>query len=265
MSSAPRWPTAGVASNVEEIGKALRGGHQLRLVPAGTQKDCGQWPVSRKPLEARGPDRNGETGAIAGIPGAREDSASFWRAEMPLRRGRRNCCRRPGARRSMFMPQTPSDEMIEHRARRPSITIHRRAIEAADLRGAAMAIGAFEDDARGRRLRRAGAQRRRAGQRDRQAGVLRFRLRRDRQPLAAGDRHLDRRRRAGVRPGDPRQARSADPARLCALGRGRAAMAPARAGARAVVPRTAPLLGALHRARGRGSRSARRRRATSTR
>ena len=56
-----------------------------------------------------------------------------------------------------------------------------------------------------------------------------------------------------------------DPARLCALGGGRAAMAPARAGARAVVPRAAPLLGEVHRARGRRAGARARGRATSTR
>ena len=45
--------------------------------------------------------------------------------------------------------------------------------------------------------------------------------------------------------------------------RGRAALAPARAGARAVVPRAAPLLGEIHRSARSPSRSARLRRATS--
>ena len=49
--------------------------------------------------------------------------------------------------------------------------------------------------------------------------LLRFFLRRDRQPFAAGHRHFDRRRVAGIRPGDPRQDRGADPERFCALGR----------------------------------------------
>src|SRR5262249_40372742 len=39
----------------------------------------------------------------------------------------------------------PGDEMLAI-AREPSIAIHRRDIEAADLAGAALAIGAFEDD-----------------------------------------------------------------------------------------------------------------------
>ena len=105
------------------------------------------------------------------------------------------------------------------------IVIHRRDWSAGDFAGAAIAVGACDERRRGRALCRRGARGRRAGQRHRQAGVLRLRLRRHRQPLAAGDRHLDRRRRAGVRPGDPRQARSADPARLRALGRGGAALA----------------------------------------
>ena len=85
-----------------------------------------------------------------------------------------------------------------------------------------------DDDDEAARFRRCGTRRGRAGQRHRQAGVLRLLLRRDRQPLAVGDRHLDRRRGSGVRPGDPRQDRGADPARLRALGRGGAALARGR-------------------------------------
>ena len=107
------------------------------------------------------------------------------------------------------------------RDRHPSPRLGRRRSSPAPR----IAIGACDDDDEAARFRRRGARRRRAGQRHRQAGVLRFRLRRHRQPLAAGDRHFDRRRGAGVRAGDPRQARGADPARLCALGRGGAALA----------------------------------------
>ncbi len=96
------------------------------------------------------------------------------------------------------------------------------------LRGAAIAVGACDTDDEAAHFAAAGPRRRRAGQRHRQAEVLRLRLRRHRQPLAAGDRHFHRRRGAGVRPGDPRQARSADPARLRALGRSGAALAASR-------------------------------------
>ena len=117
----------------------------------------------------------------------------------------------------------------------------------------------------GRRVRRDGARRGRAGQCDRQAGVLRFLLRLDRQPLAAGDRHFDRRRRAGVRAGDPRQARSADPARLCALGGGGArngARACRRSRCRSASGAASGSVSPSARSR---TPSARRRRATSTR
>src|SRR5438067_3554731 len=40
-----------------------------------------------------------------------------------------------------------SEEMAELGASTPDIVIHRRAIEAADLAGAALAVGAFEDNA----------------------------------------------------------------------------------------------------------------------
>ena len=106
-----------------------------------------------------------------------------------------------------------------------AVVLHRRAWTHDDLSGAAIAIGALSGRPRRVALRGGGACGRRPGQRHRQAGVLRFLVRLDRQPLAAGDRHFHRRRRAGVRAGDPRQARSADPARLRALGRRRAPLA----------------------------------------
>ena len=108
---------------------------------------------------------------------------------------------------------------------RGAIVLHARGWEASDFADAAIAVGEFDDDAEAARFAAGGAVAGRSGQRDRQAGVLRFRLRRDRQPLAAGDRNFDRRRRAGVRPGDPRPDRGADPARLRPLGRGGAALA----------------------------------------
>ena len=108
---------------------------------------------------------------------------------------------------------------------------------------------------RGRALCHGGACRRRAGQRDRQARALRLRLRRDRQPLAARDRHLDRRRGAGVRHGDPRQARSDDPARLRALGGGGAPLAGQGAGVGPVVRGAQSVLASVHGARRRPSRS----------
>ena len=98
-------------------------------------------------------------------------------------------------------------------------------------------------------------QSRRAGQCHRPSGVLRFRVRRHRQPLAARHRHIHRRRRAGVRPGDPRKDRGFDSEGFRTLGRCRAQMASARAGARAVVPRPPEFLGNLYRARHRGARS----------
>ena len=97
---------------------------------------------------------------------------------------------------------------------------------------------------RGRRLRRRRrrgricgrrARRRRSGQCHRQAGVLRFRLRRDRQSLAAGDRNFHRWRCAGLCAGDPRQARGAAAQGICRLGRRRRALAQCGEGVRAVI------------------------------
>ena len=118
-----------------------------------------------------------------------------------------------------------------------------------DLRGAAIAVGAFDTDAEAKRFCDAA----------RAAGVpvnvidkpalLRLLLRRHRQPLAAGDRHLDRRRGAGVRAGDPRQARGAAAERLCRLGLGRRALARCGEGGGPAVRRPAQILAAVHRAR----------------
>ena len=92
--------------------------------------------------------------------------------------------------------------------------------------------------------------------------VLRLCIRRDRQSLAAGDRHFDRRRSAGVRPGDPGQARSAAAARLCGLGGGRATLARGGQGFRPFVRSAPALLAIVHRRR--DTQSGTRRRPTPT-
>ena len=149
---------------------------------------------------------------------------------------------------------------VRARARRGRARTRRRAARRCGRRArAGLAAGRLRRRCacrrRVRRRRRSGAfcrrraPSRRAGQRHRPAGILRFRLRRHRQPLAAGDRHFDRRRRPGVRPGDPRQDRGPDPERLRTLGGSRAHMASARPGAGAVVPRPAKFLGEIHRPR----------------
>ena len=110
-------------------------------------------------------------------------------------------------------------------AARGRSTIHRRAFTPGDLAGAAIAIGAFEDNdaaaAFAATARAAGVP---VNVIDKPA-LLRLFLRRHRQSFAAGDRHFHRRRGAGVRAGDPRQARGAAAARLRRLGRGGAALA----------------------------------------
>ena len=170
----------------------------------------------------------------------------------PARRGRRRHAGRGleggvavGGRRrvEVYAPQ-PCEEMLALAAEPPrgAIAIQRRAWQADDLRRRSHRRRRLRQRRRGGAFRRRRPRRGRPGQRHRQAGVLRLLVRRHRQPLAAGHRHLDRRRRAGVRPGDPRQARSVDPARLRAVGRGRAALAQRRQGVRPVVQRPAPVL-----------------------
>ena len=147
---------------------------------------------------------------------------------------------------------------------RGGIAIHRRGWTADDLHGAAIAIGAFEDD-EGAAAFAAAA---------RAAGVpvnvidkpafcdFAFGAIVNRSPL--GDRHFDRRRRAGVRAGDPRQARSAAAEGLRRLGRGGRALARGGEGLRPVVRRPAQVLAAVHRARGDAIPTASRRKTTST-
>ena len=147
----------------------------------------------------------GQRAVVAGGSAAAPGRPSCFR-----RAARRSRCSRPSRRRRC------SPAPAGRRARPSPFTVATGS--RADLAGAAIAVGGCEDDAEAARFAAAA---RAAGvpvNVDRQAGVLRLQLRRDRQPLAAGHRHLDRRRRAGIRPGDPRQARGADPARLCALG-----------------------------------------------
>ena len=103
----------------------------------------------------------------------------------------------------------PCDELLALAADPPhgAIIIHRRAWTADDIRRRRHRYRRLRKRRRGGALCRRGRAPRRSGQRHRQAEVLRLLVRRHRQPLAAGDRHLDRRRGAGVRPGHPRQAR----------------------------------------------------------
>ena len=184
-------------------------------------------------------------GKRAVVAGGSEPAA--WKAEL---------LSAAGARVEVFAV-APGEEM--RGARRRAAARRDRAFvnadwAAGDFAGAAIAVADCADDQRGRAIRRGGARGRRAGQRHRPAGVLRFFLRRHRQSLAARHRHFHRRRGAGLRPGDPRQDRGADPERLCALGRRRAHLAAARAGARSAVSRPPQLLGKIHRARGRRAR-----------
>ncbi len=170
-------------------------------------------------------------------------AAAAWKAEL---------LSAAGARVEVYA-DTPSDEMLQIASDPPrgAIAVNRRGWTAEDLHGAAVAIGAFEDDDGAAAFAAAARAARRPGQCDRQAGVLRFRLRRHRQPFSLGHRHFHRRRRAGVRASDPRQAGSAAAEGLCRLGRRRRALALGGEGVRPVVLRPAQVLAAVHRACGR--------------
>ena len=191
----------------------------MSVMLANTRTPSETRPPRMEPL-ARLPVFFALEGKRAVVAGGNAGRGLEGRVALRRRRGGRRLCAPSRARSCCALAADPP---------RGSIAIHRRAWDADDFAALRIAIGACDDRRRGRALRRRRARRRRPGQRHRQAGVLRLLVRRHRQPLAAGDRHLDRRRGAGVRPGDPRQARSADPARLCALGGGRAALAQRRA------------------------------------
>jgi len=101
--------------------------------------------TSRTPSEAQPPRME----ALARLPvfyaltGRRTviaggSAAAAWKAELLAA---------AGANVDVFA-QDIGEEMVELAANTPAITIHPRAIEAADLDGATMAIGAFEDDTR---------------------------------------------------------------------------------------------------------------------
>ena len=168
-------------------------------------------------------------------------SAAAWKAEL---------LSAAGATLDVFATDL-SDEMQALADEPPhgAIVVHRTRMGAAGFRRRRDCGRRLRRRGRGGALCRRRARGGRAGQRHRQASVLRFLIRLDRQPFAAGDRHLDRRRGARVRAGDPRQARGDPSARLCRLGGSGAALARRREIVRAVVRGPPEILAALHRAR----------------
>ena len=151
----------------------------------------------------------------------------------PPRRGKPNCSRPPApASRFSHRRRARRCSRLPPRRRAAPIAMHRTPLGGGRFRRRRNRRCRLRRRRGGRAIRRGGARGRRAGQCHRPSGVLRFFVRRHRQSLAARHRHFDRRRRAGVRPGDPRQDRSADPERFCPLGRRRPRLAAARAGAR---------------------------------
>ena len=199
---------------------------EVRPLSAGRVLMSGSDDDERRPAQA-GPPR---MAALARLPVflALDGKRAVVAGNGRRRPGRPSCSRQPARQVEVFAEPLRASLLsaVVRASRRAARSCCMSAAwTAADFAGAAIAVGDFDDDMRGATLRSRRARGRRAGQCDRQAGVLRFCLRRHRQPLAAGDRHFDRRRRAGIRPGDPRQARGADPARLCALGRRGAALA----------------------------------------
>ena len=151
-------------------------------------------------------------------------SAPSSPAAARLRPGRRSCFR-PRARGSMSSRRRRATSMLRTRRCDPprgAIVLLPARLDSGRFCRRRCCHRRFRRRRRGRGFCRRRARRRRAGQCDRPAGVLRFRLRRHRQSFAAGHRHFDRWCCAGVRPGHPRQDRSADPERFCPLGRSRA-------------------------------------------
>ena len=93
------------------------------------------------------PAAHGAAGAAAGVPRARGQARAWSPAARRPRPGRRSCCRRR-ARRSRFMRRCPARNCWRSRPSRRAArsSIHRRAWTADDIPGAAIAIGACDDD-----------------------------------------------------------------------------------------------------------------------
>ena len=211
--------------------------HQLRLLPLRDQEHhrCRSYPGSRvrrapPALAARRP---------AGLPRPQRQAGGGGRRH----RGGRLEGRAARRRRRHVDVYAPA--AILRRDGKPRSTEHRivhhgHGWDPACLDGAAVAFADAETMTRQRRLRGRGACRRRACQRHRQAGFLPFPVRLHRQPLAGGGRHLDRRRRAHSRPGDPPPHRDAAAAFACRLG---------GAGAATVASRSSPRLACRARRR----------------
>ncbi len=191
--------------------------------------------------------RHGGAVAIAGVPGAWRQARRGGRRQPRRRlegrvaRGSRRQCR------SLHGGPRGGDARTCRRAGQRHSRLARPLLAAARLCRRRDCGGRWPRRRGSRRVCRSGARRRRAGQRHRSAGIQRFFLRRHCQSLTACRRHLDRRRRAGLRPSDPRQDRSRNSPIVRALGRGCAPMAAARAGAGAAVPKPAQFLGKVHR------------------
>ena len=119
---------------------------------------------------------------------------------------------------------------------RGSIMLHGRAWNAGDLGTAAVAIGAFADDADAARFAQAARKAGVPGQRHRQTGILRLRLRRDRQSLAPGHWNFHRRCRTCLRRAIRARLEMLAAEGLRRLGRGREALAFGRQGVEVNVP-----------------------------
>ena len=204
-------------ASTRSAGAARR--HQLRLLPAGTEEDRRHMRRRRANRLKRAPPRMERAGAAAGVLRARRQARGAGRGGSAAAAWKVELLSAAGARVEVFATDAVRRDAGGRGRSAARRDRHSRRDWTRTISPAPRSRSAPSRTMTARRFRRRRARRRRAGQRDRQAGVLRFRLRRHRQPLAAGDRHFDRRRRAGVRAGDPRQARGAAAARLCRAGR----------------------------------------------
>ena len=152
----------------------------------------------------------------------------------------------------MSMQTRPCDELLCSSPANPprgAIAINRRGWSAEDFKGAAIAVGAFENDEEARQFASAARAHGVPVNVDRQAGVLRFLVRRHRQSFAAGDRNIDRRCCPGVSrrrsaPSSKRCCRTGLPAWAAAAARWRSAVKASGL----VIFRTPQVLAIVHRA-----------------